>query len=93
MKKSLMPSASVWRMPNGPATDGPIRLCMSATSLRSNQIISITDTSSRTKATTTLSRTMPTMPRPRSWLRSGSAASTNGPEGMAWLIDVPPGPL
>ena len=38
LKKSLMPSASVWRMPNGPALCGPIRFCMSAMTLRMNQM-------------------------------------------------------
>ena len=41
LKKNLMPSASVWRMPHGPASDGPMRLCMSLMSLRSNQIINM----------------------------------------------------
>ena len=54
LKKSLMPSASVWSTPNGPARFGPMRFCMSPTSLRSNQIISIVATSSSTKTMTTL---------------------------------------
>ena len=46
LKNSLMPSASVCSTPHGPAMFGPTRFCMSAMSLRSNQIISITPTSS-----------------------------------------------
>ena len=38
LKNSLMPSASVWRMPHGPALSGPIRFCMSAMTLRMNQM-------------------------------------------------------
>ena len=37
LKNSLMPSASVWSTPNGPAFFGPIRFCMSAMTLRMNQ--------------------------------------------------------
>ena len=37
LKKSLMPSASVWSTPNGPAFAGPMRFCMSAMTLRMNQ--------------------------------------------------------
>ena len=44
LKKSLMPSARVWAIPKGPARLGPIRLCMSEITLRSNQIINMTDT-------------------------------------------------
>ena len=58
MKKSLIPSARVWAMPNGPARLGPIRLCMSEITLRSNQIISITDTIKAPNTTSTLMRTM-----------------------------------
>ena len=89
LKNSLMPSASVWRMPNGPASAGPIRLCMSATSLRSNQIMSITDTSSRVNASTTLMSTMPTMPGPMAPSRRGSAARTSGGVSVAGIIVVP----
>ena len=38
LKNSLIPSASVWRIPNGPAWSGPIRFCMSAITLRMNQM-------------------------------------------------------
>ena len=38
LKKSLMPSASDWSTPNGPARSGPIRFCMSAMTLRRNQM-------------------------------------------------------
>ena len=54
LKKSLMPSASVMRIPAGPARFGPTRNCMSATTLRSIQITSITETSNPAKITTTL---------------------------------------
>ena len=45
-EEQLVPSASVWSSPNGPARFGPIRSCMSEITLRSNQIINITETSS-----------------------------------------------
>ena len=51
LKKNLMPSASVWRMPKGPARLGPSRFDMSACTLRSNQIMNSTDTSSSAKVT------------------------------------------
>ena len=38
LKKSLMPSASVMSMPRGPARTGPMRVCMSAITLRSIQM-------------------------------------------------------
>ncbi len=38
LKKSLMPSASVIRMPRGPARMGPLRVCKSAITLRSIQM-------------------------------------------------------
>ena len=49
LKKNLMPSASVWKMPKGPARLGPSRLLMSAWTLRSNHTMNSTDTSSSTK--------------------------------------------
>ena len=58
MKTSLVPSASVCSRPQGPARFGPIRLCMSEITLRSNQIISAVATSSATKATRHLMMTM-----------------------------------
>ena len=57
LKKSLMPSASVWRIPNGPQRCGPIRLCMSPIALRSHQISSITETMSAANAAITLMAT------------------------------------
>ena len=42
-----MPSASVCRIPKGPARFGPIRFCMSEMTLRSNQIVSMTDDEKR----------------------------------------------
>ena len=44
MKISFMPSASVCRMPNGPALFGPTRFCMPAMTLRSNQTMNIVAT-------------------------------------------------
>jgi hypothetical protein len=38
LKNSLMPSATLCRMPNGPALYGPTRFCMSAIALRRNQM-------------------------------------------------------
>ena len=58
LKKSLIPSARVWAMPKGPARFGPMRLCMSEITLRSNQIISMTDTIKKPKMTSTLMSTM-----------------------------------
>ena len=58
MKNNLIPSASVWAIPKGPARLGPMRLCMSEITLRSNQIMSITATIRATKTTTTLMTTM-----------------------------------
>ena len=64
LKNSLIPSARVWAMPNGPARLGPIRLCMSEMTLRSNQIISMTDTIRAPKTTSTLIRTMRSTTQP-----------------------------
>ena len=58
LKKSLMPSARVWAIPKGPARLGPIRLCMSEITLRSNQIINMTDTIKKAKMISTLISTM-----------------------------------
>ncbi len=68
LKNSLIPSAMVWAMPKGPARLGPIRLCMSEMTLRSNQIISMTDTIRAPKTTSTLMSTMrnTTQPTPLS---------------------------
>ena len=46
LKNSLMPSASVCRMPHGPALFGPMRFCMPAITLRSNQTMNMAATSS-----------------------------------------------
>ncbi len=54
LKNSLMPSASVWRRPNGPHRFGPIRDCMSAMTLRSNQMTSSVTSNSATNTITTL---------------------------------------
>ena len=56
LKNALMPSASVCRMPNGPALFGPMRFCMPAMTLRSNQTMNMVATSRNTKQTTTLRR-------------------------------------
>src|SRR6266540_4863699 len=52
LKNSLIPSARVISTPRGPARIGPMRVCMSAATLRSSQIRSIT-VMSRAKNTTT----------------------------------------
>ncbi len=57
LKNSLIPSARVWSSPHGPARLGPTRACMSEITLRSNQIMSMTDTNRAPKATTTLTST------------------------------------
>ena len=67
LKNSLIPSASVCMIPNGPARFGPIRLCMSEITLRSNQIMSITDTISAAKTTNTLTRTIRYTASPTPW--------------------------
>ena len=54
LKISLVPSASVCSSPQGPARFGPIRLCMSEITLRSNQIIIAVAVSNATNATSTL---------------------------------------
>ncbi len=59
-----MPSASVCRMPNGPALLGPIRFCIPAMTLRSNHTMNMVATSRNTKQMTTLSRVMSTSGRP-----------------------------
>ena len=55
-------------MPNGPARLGPIRLCMSEITLRSNQIISMTDTIRAPKTTSTLITTMRNTTQSTPWL-------------------------
>ena len=44
LKNSFMPSASVCSIPNGPALLGPMRFCMPAMTLRSNQTMNIVAT-------------------------------------------------
>ncbi len=44
LKNSFSPSARLVRRPNGPQRLGPSRLCMWATTLRSNQTMKITST-------------------------------------------------
>ena len=78
MKKNFTPSAKVWNRPQGPARSGPMRFCMSLMSLRSNQIISMTATSRKTKTTTTFSRTMPTSP----------AVEVTGEEGIHQILST-----
>jgi hypothetical protein len=56
LKKSLMPSARVWRMPQGPAIVGPTRFWKSEMTLRRNQMLSITATSKNANAATALSK-------------------------------------
>ena len=48
LKNSLMPSASVWSSPNGPARSGPMRFCILAMTLRRNQMYMSTESSSST---------------------------------------------
>ena len=51
-------------MPKGPARFGPIRFCMSEMTLRSNQIINMTETSRTPNTTTTFTMTMSSTARP-----------------------------
>ena len=60
LKNNLMPSASVWRIPHGPARFGPMRFCMSPMTLRSNHTINIVAISKKTKTATTLMTTTTT---------------------------------
>ncbi len=61
-------------MPQGPASEGPTRLCISATIFLSNQITSITETINKAKAITTFISITRITDRPISELRSGSKA-------------------
>ena len=72
LKISLVPSANVCRSPQGPARFGPMRLCMSEITLRSNQIIMAVATSSATNATSTLTMTMTQTSQLSPWEKSGS---------------------
>ncbi len=58
LKNSLMPSANVCKIPNGPQRCGPMRLCMSEMALRSNQIIIVTAPMMAANPTRTLISTM-----------------------------------
>ena len=75
---SFMPSATVWNRPKGPARLGPMRFCMSAMILRSNQTIRITETSRPAKATTTLMSTIRISSRPMPPESSGSVPRMSG---------------
>src|SRR6266498_3829589 len=68
LKNSLIPSARVISTPRGPARIGPMRVCMSAATLRSIQIRSITVMSTAKNTTTT-----------RATRRIQSSQSTSGP--------------
>ena len=72
-----MPSASVWRIPKGPQRCGPMRLCMSQMALRSNQIISMTETSSAANATSTLIATMASSAQCVPFVKSGSPVASS----------------
>src|SRR2546423_163319 len=56
LKKSLSPSARLVSSPQGPHRLGPIRLCMWAITLRSNQMMNTTSTLSTTKTMMILAR-------------------------------------
>ena len=71
-----MPSARVCRIPNGPALFGPIRFCMPAMILRSNQTMNIVAMSPMAKITTTFRSMMMSGVHSRSPTSSGSMAST-----------------
>src|ERR671915_1619680 len=77
LKNSLMPSASDWSRPKGPARLGPIRFCMSATTLRSNQMVIRTVTSSRAKTNSVLAMTISTTVRSTPSAKSGSPTDTD----------------
>ena len=81
LKNSLIPSARVWAMPKGPARLGPIRLCMSEMTLRSNQIINMTDTIRTPKTTSTLTTTMSSTAQPTPFDVEGVAGGEQGVQG------------
>ena len=58
MKINFIPSASVCRMPNGPALFGPMRFCIPAMTLRSNQTMNIVATRATAKMTRIFNPTM-----------------------------------
>jgi hypothetical protein len=59
LKNSLSPSATVCRIPHGPARFGPIRLCMSESTLRSIHTLRTVTTN----RSTNVARTRPRMIR------------------------------
>src|SRR5689334_20547566 len=77
-----MPSASDWRSPKGPARLGPIRFCMSATTLRSSQMVMSTVTSRRAKTNSVLPMTMSTTVRSTPLAKSGSPIAVSGGHGL-----------
>jgi hypothetical protein len=76
LKNSLTPSASVWSSPYGPARLGPIRLCMSLMTLRSNQIINMTETMRAANAARTLMTTINSSTQWAPWANSGSVRNS-----------------
>src|SRR5688572_1953621 len=58
LKKSLMPSATGWRMPTGPVRFGPRRNCMKASRRRSAQVITEKRPSRALNKTITLTTAM-----------------------------------
>ena len=85
LKTSLVPSASVCSRPQGPARLGPMRLCMSEITLRSNQIIMAVAVSSATKATSTLTKTITRTSQLIPWDEEG----VGGQDGRV----IPPTPV
>ncbi len=87
---SLMPSATVWSRPIGPARLGPIRFCMKLMTLRSNQIMLATAVRYTTKPMrhlrATMSRTAPSTPSSNSGSPAASSEGTN-----ALMLIRPPG--
>ena len=91
LKKSLVPSARVWRIPHGPARSGPIRFCMSEMTLRSNHTMNITAISRNTKTTITFSSTISTTARSTPLAKRGSPTVVSSViEGSAPLPPSPP---
>ncbi len=69
--KSLVPSASVWSRPQGPATFGPMRFCNRLTTLRSYQTMNMVATRQMANAATTMTITMMKSPRSTPSRRNG----------------------
>src|SRR4249919_3920714 len=82
LRASLMPSARVWRMPNGPTRLGPTRICMKATIRRSAQIRRSTVTTRKMKITNAFMSTS----------HHGSAPKTDSSDGggVSWVPKKPP---